>query len=295
MTQDELFEYAIDLPDSAIARVTSNLIGFDQRYNRLEMSLRLMSDPDALRAWSKQHYGKTIPIIERVSERYPLFVLAGDVGTGKTAFARGAANRLAERMKKPSTLFAISTRVRGEGRVGEASSRINAAFNIVREALGKSKLCTVLIDEADSLVTSRDEGHAHLEDKVAVNTIIQKIDDLRKYSGRLLVFLATNRLAALDPAVLRRAATLEQFDRPSASEREQLLRLDLAGLDIDEAILITAVEHTGPDGDRPGFSFADIRTRLLSEILMQAFPDREIIGSDVSLALSNVKPSATML
>ena len=44
-----------------------------------------------------------------------------------------------------------------------------------------------------------------------MNTLIQKVDDLRRHSGRVLVFLCTNRSSALDPAIVRRAARLEQF------------------------------------------------------------------------------------
>ena len=294
MTPEELFEYIIELPDSALSKTAATLVGFDERFARIEKSLHLMIDPDLLKSWSKRHYGSVTPIVERVSERYPLFVLAGDVGTGKTAFAQCAANRLSERIKKPSTLFALSTRVRGEGRVGEASSRINAAFNMVRDSLGKSKLCTVLIDEADSLVTTRGENHAHLEDKVAVNTIIQKIDDLRKHGGRLMALLATNRLDTLDAAVIRRAAGVEQFDRPSSAERHQVLSQDLAGLGVSQSVITATVEQTGPHGDQPGYSFSDIRTRLVPEILMQAYPDRKIEDSDVTSALERIKPSPVM-
>jgi AAA+ superfamily predicted ATPase len=294
VTAADLFEYTVELPDAAINKTASTLIGFDERYDRIVKNLRLMSDPESLKAWSQQHYGSVTPIIERVSERYPLFILAGDVGTGKTAFARCAANRFAEHMKRPSTLFALSTRVRGEGRVGEASSRINSAFTIVHDALGKSKLCTILIDEADSLVTTRGEEHAHLEDKVAVNTIIQKIDDLRRHAGRLVAFLATNRLRTLDAAVMRRAASVEQFERPNTSERKQIFTLDLSGLQLSPDVIATAVEWTGPHDDTIGFTFGDIRTRLLPEILMQAFPDRKITGPDVLNALQKIKPSPVM-
>ena len=72
---------------------------------------------------------------------------------------------------------------------------------------------TIIIDEGDSIAASRTQDHSHHEDKVAVNTLIQAIDDLRRFKGRISVILCTNRLAALDPALQRRAAIVEEFPR----------------------------------------------------------------------------------
>jgi AAA+ superfamily predicted ATPase len=288
---NEFFEYTIDLPDADISRVGQNLVGFDDRFDRLAKNLVLISDPELLSAWSREHYRVVAPIVQRTSERYPLAIFVGDVGTGKTAFARCAANRVTQQLKKQGTLFALSTRVRGEGRVGEASSRINAAFTLVSESLGKTKLCFVLIDEADSLVTTRAEAHAHLEDKVAVNTIVQKVDDLRRHGGRLVVFLATNRPATLDPAVIRRAALIEVFERPNAAEREELLRLDLAELGLKAETICAIVDMTGPRNGNPGFTFSDLRTRFLPEILIRAYPTRRVTDDDALEAAGAVSPS----
>jgi SpoVK/Ycf46/Vps4 family AAA+-type ATPase len=89
-------------------------------------------------------------------------------------------------------LFKLSTRVRGSGNVGEMSMLINRAFEVVAREAGKAKLSFLIIDEADSLAGSRTMNQSHHEDKVAVNTLIQKIDDVRRYAGRVLVFLCTN-------------------------------------------------------------------------------------------------------
>jgi len=67
----------------------------------------------------------------------------------------------------------------------------------------------LIIDEADSLAAKRNGGQSHHEDKVAVNTLIQKIDDVRRLEGRSLVILCSNRYESLDPAILRRAAYLK--------------------------------------------------------------------------------------
>src|SRR5437016_12297729 len=126
------------------------------------------------------------------------------------------------------------------------STLINHAFDVVVREAGKSKLAFLIIDEADSLAASRAQEQSHHEDKVAVNTLIQKIDDVRRLDGRVLVFLCTNRFEALDPAILRRAAHTERFERPNDGEREQLFRLDCAGLDVDARTIQELVRLTGP-------------------------------------------------
>jgi SpoVK/Ycf46/Vps4 family AAA+-type ATPase len=190
-------------------------------------------------------------------------------------------------------LFKLSTRVRGSGKVGQMSSLINESFAIVTKEAGKSKSAFLIIDEADSLSAARDGGQSHHEDKVAVNTIIQKVDDLRRLGGRVLVILCTNRGHALDPAVVRRAARIERFDRPDAAEREKLIRMDYEGLDLSDSSVQALVEITGPQArpKRVGFTFSDLRTRLLPEALGLAFPDRQLTAADLLNTAKSLEPS----
>ena len=71
-----------------------------------------------------------------------------------------------------------------------------------------------------------------------MNTLIQGVDDLRQYGGRIVVFLCTNRLSVLDAALRRRAAIIEEFRRPSDEERRQLFQMDLTGLSLSAAAQI---------------------------------------------------------
>src|ERR1019366_6118735 len=120
-------------------------------------------------------------------------------------------------------LLKLSTRVRGTGHVGQMSHLINEAFAAVEREAGKRRLAFLIIDEADSLAASREGQRSHHEDKVAVNPLIQKIDDARRLGGRLLVFLSTNRPGTLDPALVRRAGLRERFERPDDAQRREVL------------------------------------------------------------------------
>lgn len=286
-----LFELELELPNEKIAAATKRLVGFEARYQRLHRDLRLLADPQELTDWSKKYHHKELPICAAVGERYPLVIFAGDVGTGKTATAEGVCDRLARESKKEAMLFKLSTRVRGSGKVGQMSTLLNEAFEVVAKQAGKTRQAFLIIDEADSLASTRETAQSHHEDKVAVNTIIQKVDDLRRHNGRILVFLCTNRAMALDPAIVRRAARTEEFNRPNDHEREELFRMDLEGLSIKDQTVHELVRLTGARDGQPGFTLSDLRSKLLPDALCRAFPSRALTGEDLIQAAKDVRPS----
>jgi AAA+ superfamily predicted ATPase len=290
-----LFELEVQLPDSRLISQAARLVGFKGRYERMRQDLRLLIDKEGLEQWSRKHYNARLVLLDSLLDRYPLVIFHGDVGTGKTATAEASSNALASELGKDAMLFKLSTRVRGSGNVGEMSTLINRAFEIVGKEAGKAKLSFLIIDEADSLAASRSGNQSHHEDKVAVNTLIQKIDDVRRFGGRVLVILCTNRYEALDPAILRRAAYVEEFRRPDDGERRELLNLDCAGLGFSSSEIEKLINLTGPDGiHKIGYTFSDIRTRLLPEALALAYPSRKIRHTDVVDAISKVKPSRSI-
>ena len=287
-----LFELEIPLPDPLITSQSSRLIGFKSRFEKIHRDLRLLLDKDGLEQWSKKFYHAHISLLDSLQDRYPLVVFYGDVGTGKTATAESVANGIAAEMGKQAMLFKLSTRVRGAGQVGEMSSLINQAFDVVTKEAGKSKLSFLIIDEADSLAANRTNYQSHHEDKVAVNTLIQKIDDVRRFNGRVLVIFCTNHFAAIDPAILRRSAYVEEFRRPGDAERGEMFDMDCKGLGLDQGVIKELVTLTGPNGPHKlTFTFSDIRTRLLPEALALAYPTRKITADDLIQVIAKIKPT----
>jgi SpoVK/Ycf46/Vps4 family AAA+-type ATPase len=171
---------------------------------------------------------------------------------------------------------------------------INQAFSEVIHSAGKNRRGILIIDEGDSLAASRTQEHSHHEDKVAVNTLIQCIDDLRKYQGRIVVFLCTNRLSVLDAALLRRAAVVEEFTRPNEQERLALFSMDLQGLDFTSQQLNTLVKATAPREGRPGWTFSDIRTRLYPAAIAKAYPDNPLTFDILLQTSLSLIPSPVM-
>lgn len=292
MSEASIFDAEIDLPSATLSAREARLLGFDTLYGRVHDQLRLLLHGEELGGWSEKHHGKRLAICDLVAEQYPLVIFHGDVGTGKTAMAETIANRLvAEARTEDSVLFKLSNRVRGGGMVGEMGTLIADAFAKVTKAAGKGRRAILIIDEGDSLAAARSQAHSHHEDKVAVNTLIQGIDDLRGYGGRIVVFLCTNRLSVVDPALRRRAAIVEAFERPDEAEREALLRMDLDGIPLEDAEFAKLVSATGPAGDAPGWTFSDIRTRLYPTALAKAYPDAALTFDLLHGAATHLKAS----
>jgi AAA+ superfamily predicted ATPase len=289
-----VFELEIELPDSHLAATAKRLVGFEERYARIKQDLQLLIDTNALDSWSQKLYGRRIPLLEAMSDRYPLALFHGDVGTGKTVTAECAANALAQDMKRAATLFELTAESRDTGKADEVSLLISRAFQVATREAGKAKLSFLMIDEADSLAASRNGGRSQHSGRVAVNTLVQKLDELRRLPGTL-VFFCTNCLRALDPAVLRRVAHCEEFCRPNELEREALIRLDCEGLDLTPEAIQELVALTGPQTPHGlGFTFSDIRTRLLPKALRAAFPNRKVTREDLMQAACSIEPTPSV-
>lgn len=277
MSQSSIFDAEILVPNTEIASRAQTLIGFDGRYTRVHDQLRLLLNTDAVTEWNRRHHRGELAVANRIADQYPLVIFHGDVGTGKTAMAEAIANRLmTEAGAEDSMIFRLSNRVRGTGMVGEMGSLLSEAFTRVTAAVGKHRRGVLIIDEGDSIAASRSQEHSHHEDKVAVNTLIQHIDDLRRLKGRVAVILCTNRLSVVDAALLRRAAIIEEFRRPSDIERQHLLQTDLDGLKLTGMQIADLVRVTGPSKGLPGWTFSDFRTRFYPAAVAKAFPDKPL-------------------
>ena len=295
MSQQSIFDSETPLPSNTLARRAKTLLGFEARYAQVHDQLRLLLNVGALSDWNRKHHGGKLAICELVSEQYPLVIFHGDVGTGKTAMAECIANKLvAEARSEDSILFKLSNRVRGTGMVGEMGTLIAEAFRKLIQSAGKARRAILIIDEGDSLAASRAQAHSHHEDKVAVNTLIQGIDDLRQYGGRIVVILCTNRLSVLDAALRRRAAIIEEFTRPSDDERLQLFQMDLAGVTVTAAQLSELVEATGKRGSDPCWTYSDIRTRLYPAALAKAYPHEPLRFEHLKAAAMTLRASPVM-
>lgn len=291
-----IFDNTIELPNSEIQERTKNLIGFDTKFNRIYSNLKLLLDQDSLIEWSKKFHKVELPILGQLKDKYPLIILAGDAGTGKTVSAESIADRMTRELKKEGFFLKLSTRVRGEGLHGQMGNLVNDAFAELKVQAGKKRIAFLLIDEADAIATTRSTSQMHQEEKAAVNTLIQKIDEIRELNGRAVIFMSTNRLHFIDEAIIRRAAIILEFERPTIEERKELFSKSLIGLDFTEEQLNQLADITSPEkNDDLGYSFSDIRLKILPEAIANAYPDKALSFEIILETISNVKPSPKII
>lgn len=296
----DLFDDVFELPDPERRAQLEQLVGLDEEKERLVKEGRALLDPESLESWSKQFHGNVLPAIEELRNRPPLMIFAGDVGTGKTSLAESFGDAIARREKIGITVMRLSLRARGSGAVGEMTRLVGSAFAGVAEVArqgvrargGKpAKAVILIVDEADALAQSRETEQMHHEDRAGVNALIRGIDALR--SGRLpaIVVMCTNRIEALDPAILRRASVRMRFRRPDLRQRIHVLQSAL-GNALSEGEILRIAEATGTAQDRPyGFTYSDLRERLVPGIVLDAYPQQAITISGAMATLSRIEPT----
>lgn len=276
-----LFESTITLPDPDARQRLSQLVGMDDKIKRLTSMLTALINPAGLQGWLSKYHPDEKYLLDAVLRRPPLIILSGDVGSGKTELAETIGDLVARQEKIEITLFPLSLSSRGQGRVGEMTQLVSAAFEHASLAASKLKSTTgparggviLLIDEADALAQSRESEQMHHEDRAGVNAFIRGIDRLANGKLPAAIIMSTNRLSALDPAIRRRAADIITFNRPDDAQREYLLQQRLSSVGFSRFDIQALVKATGPLPNREhGFTYSDITQRLLPTIVLDAYP-----------------------
>lgn len=166
------------------------------------------------------------------SSRYHLspvrgVLLAGPPGTGKTLMARALANWLAAHAKsrrarfinvKPSSLHSMW--------YGQSEAQYRECFRAAREAgrADPDTPCVLFFDEVDSIGGERGSGVHRVNDQVLA-AFLAELDGLEGRDN-VLVVGATNRLNAIDPALLRPRRLGDRIlhiPRPNRSGAEAIL------------------------------------------------------------------------
>jgi len=284
------FEAERTYPNDAARAWYERLAGLDDHKTRLLIELEMLLRPDLIVNWSKKHHHKVLRLCELQQNRVPLVLLEGDVGTGKTALAETIGDALARKTGKKTHLLKINTQVRGTGQVGEMTDLIVQAF-VHAEMRARSlapEPVLLLIDEADALASSRDTGQMHHEDKAGLDTLLQRLDNLRLARVPLAALFITNRPEALDSAISRRAALKLKFERPTPEVRELILRESLPEIEISHSDMKTLLKLTSELDPQNGgicFTSSDITDRLLPAALRVAFSaNRALTVADIIAA-----------
>jgi AAA+ superfamily predicted ATPase len=277
------------------------LVGLDDTKQRIGKILGLLINPNGVQDWINKYHKGAIQVLNFVTRRPPLIVLAGDVGSGKSELAYTIGDAVARQEDLDVELFPLSLATRGQGRVGQMTQLVSAAFDYTLErakklknANGKSRGAVILlVDEADALAQSRENDQMHHEDKAGVNAFIRGIDSLGNGKFPAAVIMCTNRPNALDPAIRRIAAEIIYFTRPGVESRYQVLHAPLTELGFDKKTIQKIVDLTGPQKDREfGFTFSDLVQRLIPSIILDAYPTSAVQPSCAIEITKNIIPTS---
>ena len=279
-----IFEEVKEFPDPTVARRFASLVGLDETKDRLLKEARLLLDPESLTHWSEKFYHTKTKLIRLLQDRPPLFIFAGDVGTGKTELAETFGDAVAREAGLTVTLYSLSLNARGTGAVGEMTNLLSLAFSEVKQAARRASGrggkrtsgIVLLIDEADALAQSRELAQMHHEDRAGVNTLIRGVDDLATGNLPAIIVMCTNRLEALDPAIRRRAAATFSFQRPNEEQRRAVVEPVLEELGFTSLQIQSIVAATGAQrGMSYGYTYSDLTQRFLPGLLLAAYPERK--------------------
>lgn len=195
-------------------------------------------------------------------------LLVGPPGTGKTLLAKAIAGEAGV------SFFSMSGSDFVEMFVGVGAARVRDLF---QQAAAKSP-CIIFIDELDALGKARGGGivGGHDEREQTLNALLVEMDGFEANAG-IIIIAATNRPEMLDPALLRPGRFDRQVlvDRPDAGGREDILRVHVRSVKLDDTVNLKSVAAI-----TTGFSGADLANLVNEAALLAARKGKPAVGME---------------
>ena len=143
-------------------------------------------------------------------------ILEGPPGTGKSMLGIALCNELSKKLGEKVHLQSISGAEMQISAVGGTEAKWRALF---QEAIDNQP-ALIMIDEIDACIPKRDESSNARYDNAVVNQILSLMSELEKSNHRVHVIGMTNRLEAIDPAMLRPGRFGEVISVPAPNYNE---------------------------------------------------------------------------
>jgi SpoVK/Ycf46/Vps4 family AAA+-type ATPase len=228
-------------------------------------------DANSLDAWSMRHYGTRIAGTFAVRSSTPFILLSGDPGTGKSVLVHQLPALVCHATQAPLLFVQLNGRLRGNGIQGRAGTELVNVFDSISKLAGKYHVpALVFLDEAEAVAGTRaasDMSSGTLENTAIVDALIVALDTAMASQKAKMVFIcASNLLARIDPAIVRRATTYS-FERPSRQARQVILQNSLG-----DAVDANVLTHLNSLLDRPGtpLTAADVLSQVVAAAIREA-------------------------
>jgi transitional endoplasmic reticulum ATPase len=143
--------------------------------------------------------------------------------------------------------------------VGESEKTVREVFDRARQ----SAPSIVFFDEIDAVTARRGEGHEVTER--VVSQLLTELDGLAQ-NPNVVVLAATNRMEAIDPAILRpgRIDTHIEVPEPDAEARRKILAVHTRGKPLGDGVDLDEMAE-----ELPGYTGADMEA-IAREASMRA-------------------------
>ena len=182
----------------------------------------------------------------------PVMLLHGSPGTGKTSLCRALAQKISIRLGnsyRDTKLVEVKTANLLSHYFAQSPQLVEKFFaEVMKMCEDKQTFIIVLLDEAESILTSREKNNKQEEaqDSIrATNAVLTSIDKLKEYTNVLLLS-TTNLFELLDSAFLSRCSLKKAIGNPSERTQYTILRSRLQEL-IDGEIVLSDVVLPGYD------------------------------------------------
>lgn len=212
-------------------------------------------------------------------------LLHGPSGTGKTLLAKAIAR------ESGVNFLPIQGPEIFSQWLGESEESVRHIFNVARRAAP----CIVFFDQLDAVVPKRSEleHEGTRAPQRVVNQLLAELDGMEQRS-QVIVIGATNRLAMVDDAALRRGrfGIHLHVGLPDAQEREEILRIHLNGAALRSDVTLAdlcvrlAARTEGASGADLAFLCQSAKLAALQEVNFAGEPKLADVHFDVAVSYS---------
>ena len=179
-------------------------------------------------------------------------ILYGPPGVGKTLLALALIGEARDRKGQKIHFIKVNSNDLGSQYANITEHRWREIF----DELLDNQPSLLFIDEADNVLTKRQEGHNHVTNNQVTTEFLTQIDNIEKTDANVWILAATNNPDMIDPAIKRsgRLGDMIEFKKPDEKGCLDILNLYLKKKKVDKdfnrekfAKNIHSLGYTGAD------------------------------------------------